>query len=55
MNLSDSIDPDFFTPGMPDPESADSLELWFHGLLEDPLHDKPHADPPEDTSLELPY
>jgi len=28
-----------FSPGMPDPESADSLALWINGLLEDPLMD----------------
>lgn len=55
MSLQDSIDIDFFKPGMPDPESADSLELWFHGLLEDPLRDKLQAEPLEDMSLELPY
>jgi hypothetical protein len=55
MSLPDSIDADFFTPVMADPESADSLELWLHGLLEDPLRDKPQAEPLEDMSLELPY
>jgi hypothetical protein len=33
----DSVDPGFFSPGMADPESADSMGLWQQGFLEDPL------------------
>lgn len=37
------------TAGDPDPEDADSMSLWFSGLLEDPLYD-PNSSEHEDYS-----
>jgi hypothetical protein len=33
----------------PDLESADSMVLWMHGLLEDPLRDSKHSEDSEEV------